>query len=76
MESNSELSVLASSQFISIDDIGLGQGVSVELGNVEISGTQGDSIGNQDHGVDSSIQGIEISPRRTWSGKVVKYRDG
>jgi hypothetical protein len=50
IKSNSELSVLASSQFISIDDIELGQGVSVELGNVEISGTgevqdsQGDGI--------------------------------
>jgi hypothetical protein len=41
----------------------------------EVQDSQGDSIGSQDHGVDSSIQGIKISPRRTWSGKVVKYRD-
>jgi hypothetical protein len=83
MESDSELSVLASSQFINIgiDNIRLGQGVSVRLGDVEISGTgevqdsQGNGISSQDHGVDSSNQGIEISPRRTRSGKVVKYRD-
>jgi hypothetical protein len=81
IESDSELSVLASSQFMGIDDIELGEGVGVELGDVEMSGTgevqdsQGDGIGSQDHGVDSGIQGIEISPRRTRSGKVVKYRD-
>jgi hypothetical protein len=73
IESDSELSVLASSQF-GIDDIGLGQGVSVELSDVEMGGT-GKVQDSQDHGVDSGIQGIEISPRRTWSGKVVKYRD-
>ena len=73
MESDSELSVLASSQF-GIDDIGLGQGVSVKLGNIEMSGT-GEVQDSQDHSVDSSIQGIEISPRRSRSGKVVKYRD-
>jgi hypothetical protein len=73
IESDSELSVLASSQF-SIDDIGLGQGVSVELGDVEI-GRTGEVQDSQDHSVDSGIQGIEISPRRTRSGKVVKYRD-
>ena len=73
IKSDSELSVLASSQF-GIDNIRLGQGVSVKLGNIEMSGT-GEVQDSQDHSVDSSIQGIEISPRRTRSGKVVKYRD-
>jgi hypothetical protein len=49
MESSSELLVLASSLFNSIDmeDIKSGQGISVELGNVEI-GRTGSGLTNQD----------------------------
>lgn len=64
-------------------------GVGVESDNVEMGNTGGNSISHsaqddqsnsadrQDHGVDSGmgIQGIRISPRRTRSGKVVKYID-
>jgi hypothetical protein len=65
IQSDSELSVLASSLFNSIDSIELGQG--------RTGSSQDDSIDSQDLGIAQGIQ-IETSPRRTWSGKVVKYK--
>jgi hypothetical protein len=60
--------VLASSIFNSIDSTDGTDGID------SIDGIESSS---QDHGVDSrvSVQGIGISPWRTRSGKVVKYRD-
>jgi hypothetical protein len=64
-QSNTKLSVLASSIFNGID------------GTDGIDGMDSIKSSSQDHGVDSRVivQGIGISPRRTRSGKVVKYRD-
>jgi hypothetical protein len=53
-QSDSELSVLASSLFNSIDSIESSQ----RLGNVDISKNK-----------------TKTSPRRTWSGKIVNYKD-
>ena len=77
---------MASSLFNSIEGIETG---GVELGDVEMGGTsssltdqdgqdgQGDSqedVGGKVGG-GSTILGAGTSPRRTRSGKVVKYRD-
>jgi hypothetical protein len=59
-----------------MDGIELGQGTSSRISNVEIGRTsisQDDGTDSQDLGTAQGIQ-IETSPRRTWSGKVVKYR--
>jgi hypothetical protein len=60
--------VLASSIFNSIDST---DGID------SIDSIDSIKSSSQDHGVDSriSVQGIGISPWRTWSGKVVKYKD-
>jgi len=58
-QSDSELSVLASSLFNGIDGAKSSQGIGDGLGDVEIGGTDQ----------------IETSPRRTRSGKIVNYRD-
>jgi hypothetical protein len=55
--------VLASSQFNGMEGIESGGGANV--GDAEV----GDNIES------SSIQGTDVSPRRTRSGKVVRYRD-
>lgn len=83
IESDSELSVLASSLFNSMDGTESSQGISAEVGNVEMSGTCSGLTAQdvQNDGIDTNlstsidIQGIGTSPRRTRSGKVVKYRD-
>jgi hypothetical protein len=86
-ESQSELSVLASSQFDGMDGIEFSQSISTKLGNANVGRTsavlanqdvqdnQGNSIDDQGHGIDGGVgaQGIGTSPRRTRSGKVVKY---
>jgi hypothetical protein len=90
MESDSELLVLASSLFngIDIEDIESGQGIGVELGDVEIGRTGSgftdqdvqdnqDDQGSQGNSVDSrgGVLTVGLSPRRTRSGKVVKYKE-
>ena len=82
IESDSELSVLASSLFNGIEDIESGRGISVESGDVEMGGT-GSGLTDQDdqdsqgNGVDSGVgvPTVGLSPRRTRSGKVVKYKE-
>jgi hypothetical protein len=68
IQSDSELSVLASSLFNGIDSIELGQGTSSRISDVEIGRTDSQGLG-----IGQGIQ-IETSSRRTRSGKVVKYR--
>jgi hypothetical protein len=68
IQSDSELSVLASSLFNGMDGIELGQGTSSRISDVEIGRTDSQGLG-----IGQGIQ-IETSPQRTWSGKVVKYR--
>ena len=63
-ESNSELSVLASSLFNGMDGVESGQGNMVESGDVEM-GRIRNSLTDQNVGT---------SPRRMRSGKVVQYR--
>jgi hypothetical protein len=95
MESDGELSVMASSLFNGMEGIETG---GVELGDVEMGGIgsgladqdgqdgqdgqgngQGNGEGNGLKGVGSrvsggtTIQGVGTSPRRTRSGKVLKY---
>ena len=84
MESDSELSVLASSLFSGMDmeDIELGQGIGVELSDVEMGGT-GSGLTDQDdqddqgNSVDSrvGVPTVGLSPRRTRSGKVVECKE-
>jgi hypothetical protein len=69
--------VLARSLFNSNDGIESGQGIRVKdigmgLGDVEMGGMDQGSHGN---GGRIMIQGAGTSPRRTRSGKLVKYRD-
>jgi hypothetical protein len=84
MESNSELSVLASSLFNGMDmeDIESGQGIGVELGDVEMGGTRSgltdqDDQDDQGNSVDSrvGVPTVGLSPRRTRSGKVVENKE-
>ena len=60
-QSDSELSVLASSLFNNINSIKSSEGISVKLGDVEISRT--DQVKTK------------TGPWRTRSRKIVKYRD-
>jgi hypothetical protein len=74
--------VLASSQFDGIDSIEFSQSISTKLGNANVGRTSAvfanqDVQDNQDSSIDSGVgaQGIGTSPWRTWSGKVVKYKN-
>jgi hypothetical protein len=85
---DTELSVIASSLFNDIEGIESGQSITAKLGDVEIGGTdanptirdnqsvQGSQGSDVSDGVGSgtAILGAETSPRRTRSGKIVKYR--
>jgi len=66
LESDSELSVQASSLFASIEVGGISQGDSMG------STSQGDSM---DISKANNVQEVVTSPRRTRSGKVVRYKD-
>jgi hypothetical protein len=82
IQSDGELSLLACDLFDGMDMDG------IESGDIEIDGTaasagladqdsQGDSLedGGSRVGDRMTIQGAGTSPRRTRSGKVVKYQD-
>lgn len=82
IQSDSELSMLASSLFNGIEGIESSQGINVEMGGT--SGCQRDSEhgghgdgehGDSEHGdgghSDSSIQSTVFSPRRIRSGKIL-----
>lgn len=58
LESQSELSVLASSQFDGMDGIESSQGIGVKLGDVELGGTSG---GLADQDAQNNIQNIQGS---------------
>jgi hypothetical protein len=89
LESKSELSILASSQFNGMDSIESSQGIGVKLSNLEMGGIGSrltcwgdqDDQDDQDGSIDDvsgrviAIQGARTSLRRTRSGKVVKYKD-
>jgi hypothetical protein len=70
--------VLASSQFNGMDGVEFGQSISVKLGDEKMSGL-GSSRTSQDvqdnirgsRNSSIAVQGAEISPRRTRSGKIV-----
>jgi hypothetical protein len=66
LDTNSELSVLASSLFNGMDGIEIGGGIIDHE-------TQDDASGEINSG--ANIQGVSSSPRRTRSGKIVKYKD-
>jgi hypothetical protein len=90
LESDGELSVLASSLFNGMDGIELGQSGDVEMGGTSVGLTDQDGQDSQ-NGQDSqggglqdvgsrfgggkAILGAGTSPRRTRSGKVVKYSE-
>lgn len=89
-QSNSGLSAQAKSLFDGMDGIelgdveigGMGSGLTDQ--DQDVQGDQGDSIKGQGDSVDGQSNSIQsgggfqdtgTSPRRTRSGKVVKYRD-
>ena len=90
-ESDNQLLVPPSSLFNGMDGIESSQSISVELADVEMGGTssnsQSDCIGGASGQVGSgqvgggqvgggpSAQAAKTSPRRTRSGKVVRYTD-
>jgi len=92
---NTELSILASSQFNSMEGIESSHGINIVSSNVGVGGI-GASLAVQDAQDNPNAQGAQgnqgndsgssvgsgimplstgISPRRTRSGKIVKYRE-